>query len=67
MNPKDALILIEYIRKNKLNDNEASFINSIEHWAKTGGKLSGKQAVCLQGIYAKVTGGGQYERKEYIK
>lgn len=60
---KDKLILIEEINKFKkeLNDWEVSFINSIIDTEI----LSLKQSKCLEKIYAKVSGGGNFVKKEF--
>ncbi len=60
---KDKLILIEEIRKFKkeLNDWEQNFINSILDTEN----LSLKQAKCLEKIYSKCVGGGNFVKKEF--
>lgn len=55
---KDALILIDAIKKSKYNPNdwELNFLQSIE----TLDELTYKQSKCLENIYAKAFGGGRY-------
>ena len=63
----DAMILIDYIRNSRyqLNEWEAKFIRDMMFHRPT--RLTDKQAVALQGIYAKATGGSNYQKKEYIR
>ena len=60
---KDKLILINEIKKFKkeLNEWEQNFINSILDIEN----LSLKQAKCLEKIYAKCVGGGNFIKKEF--
>jgi len=64
MTHPEALTLIEYIRKTnyKPNDIEKSFMRNCElHY-----KVSSKQAAWLLKIYAKATGGSQFQKRSYI-
>lgn len=69
MIPKDTMILVEAIRatRSKLSEKENGFISTCVIAAKTNKLLSGKQAVWLQDIYGRVTGGGNYQPREFIK
>jgi hypothetical protein len=62
---QDALVLIDEIRKQKFKptDWEANFIQSIEMRKYD---LSQKQSLALNKIYEKATGGGNYQRRQYI-
>jgi hypothetical protein len=58
MQSNDAIILVAEIKKTpyserikKLSTREWDFINSIEHWAQSGRKLTSKQGWRLQEIY----------------
>lgn len=68
MTNKDAEILIDYIRKSnyKPNDWEDGFIEDMSCAVDCGRDLTHKQGKCLEGIYAKSTGGGQYCNRKYI-
>ena len=64
MTHPEALVLIDYINKSgaKLHDWERVFIGQVSaHY-----RVSNKQAAYLQKIYARVTGGGMFEKREYI-
>ena len=63
MTRKDALTLIEYIRKQSYtpNDWENNFLDNIEHFSPD--PLTYKQHLALENIYAKATGGGKYIRR----
>lgn len=69
MIPKHALELIQSIRSinEKLNPRDTGFIASVSIQAKQDRRLTDKQSKYLQDIYAKVTGGGQYQSREYIR
>ena len=64
MTHPEALVLIDYINKSraKLHDWERGLIGQV----KAHYHISNKQAVYLQKIYARVTGGGLFEKREYI-
>lgn len=69
MIPKDALILIDSIRATgkKLPPKDSGFISTVSIQAKQGRYLHPSQAKWLQDIYGKVTGGGDYQSKEFIR
>ena len=64
MTPHEARILGEEIKKLKPNlvEWEKGFLGNVYNYAK----ISNKQARILQEMYAKATGGGQYERRQYV-
>ena len=61
---KDAKILIAEIQKlnPKLNEWEQGFIKSIADCLC----ISNKQSQCLMNIYGKATGGGVYQKRQYV-
>lgn len=65
MTSRNALAIISEIRKlnPKLNNWEQGFIDDLEDM---GLSLSNKQENCLLKIYEKATGGGTYQRRQYI-
>lgn len=67
MKRKDAKILIDEILKSNYepNDWEENFLDSIANLPHQA-KLSARQSECLQKIYDKSTGGGDYQKKEII-
>lgn len=69
MIPKDAIILIDAIRETgkKLSTKDNGFIASVSIQAKQGRYLQPSQAKWLQDIYGKVTGGGDYQERQYIR
>ena len=64
---KDALILLDSIRNHSYKPNawESQFINSILAM-KPGALLTYKQTRALETIYAKATGGSQFQKRQYI-
>lgn len=68
MNNKDAAILIEEIDELEyaMNEWEESFMTGIRDWVDGGMDLSTKQGDCLQKIYGKASGGGDYQEREKI-
>lgn len=69
MIPKHSLELIQAIKTvgKNLSTKENGFLASVSIQAKQDRRLTDKQANYLQDIYAKVTGGGPYQDKEYIR
>lgn len=70
MIPKHAIQLIEATTaagNDKLNRREVGFIASVSIQAKQGRRLTDKQAKYLQDLYARASGGGQYQSKEYVR
>lgn len=68
MIPKNAITLIEAIKATgkRLPTLQNGFIATVSIQAKQGRYLTDKQAKYLQDIYARVTGGGDYQKKEFI-
>ncbi len=64
MTGQDVLAIVTEIKKlnPKLNDWEKGFLENILPHRK----ISHKQEQVLIDMYAKVTGGGQFQRKQYI-
>lgn len=64
---RDALMLIEAIKRHgyKPNGWEANFIRSIEVFQPE--TLTYKQTRTLEIIYAKASGGGQYQQRQRIR
>lgn len=63
---QDAIKVIEAIENENYepNDWEADFIEGItDRWTD----LTEKQTDCLNNIYAKATGGGKFQKREYFK
>lgn len=56
MTPQEALQLIEYIRKGKLDERWETFVSSMEQWAKCGGKITPAHAKRLNDLYCASTG-----------
>ncbi len=69
MIPKHALELIQAIKDTgkKLLPKDNGFLASVSIQAKQDRRLTDKQAQYLQDIYAKVTGGGTYQERQYIR
>lgn len=69
MIPRDALALINEINKfkNKLSKTETGFIASVSIQARSNRLLTQKQSKFLESLYAKATGGGVYQDKQYIR
>lgn len=67
MTHSEAQVLIDYIRKQKYNPNdwELNFMQSIEN--STFEKLTFKQTMALEKIYAKSTGGSAYQGRQRIR
>lgn len=68
MIPKHSLELIKAIKDTgaKLSTMEKGFIASVSIQSNQNRMLTDKQAKYLQDIYARVTGGGQHQPKEFI-
>ena len=68
MIPKHCLQLVEAIEATgkRLLPKDQSFLTSVTGQAKTGRRLTEKQAKYLQDIYAKTHGGGDYVTRERI-
>lgn len=66
MNKEQAKTVLEYIRQldYKPNPWENKFLIDMEEIQQA--KLSAKQSFALMNIYEKASGGGKYERKEFI-
>jgi len=65
---KDALTVVSEIKKlnPKLNTWENDFVSNIEKLANKGYSFSKSQLMTLMGIYGKATGGGIYQKRQYI-
>ena len=63
----EALILIDNIRQSKYKANqwESDFMTSIE-LRNPNQPITFKQMKCLLRVYERSTGGGKYQRKQYI-
>jgi hypothetical protein len=68
MIPKNAKILIEYIQSTDYGPSkwEKDFLHSIESQIETGRYLSDKQEETLMKIYEKSTGGGMYQKRQWL-
>jgi hypothetical protein len=68
MIPKNTLILVDAIRatKKKLTKDDEGLVSTCSIYARQNRLISDKQAKWLQDIYAKTTGGGQYENRQRI-
>lgn len=68
MIPKHALQLIEAIRSSgkKLTSKDNGFVASVSIQAKQDRLLTNTQAKYLQDVYAKTSGGGDYQSRGYI-
>ncbi len=67
-NNSNAKIMFIYIidLKPKFNDFENNFMKSVGERLSLGKEISFKQYSCLERVYAKYTGGSDYERRERI-
>lgn len=64
-----AIALINYIQdadQRKLVKWEKDYIVSLDKNVKLGWAVTPKQIKCLEEIYRKVTGGGQYAKRQYV-
>lgn len=68
MIPKHVMNYVEEIKKTgiKLSKTEAGLITSVSERAKQSRLITEYQARFLIDIYARVTGGGKYQKSEYI-
>lgn len=69
MNNSNAKIMFKYILdlNPKFTNKENDFMKSVGLRLGNGLEISFKQYRWLEGIYTKYSGGGLYQRKQYIK
>lgn len=69
MIPLHTKQLVDAIRatKAKLSKDDEGLVSTCSIFAGQNRKISDKQAKWLQDVYAKATGGGQYEERQRIR
>jgi len=67
MNPKDTLALLDAVQdlKFQATPKEEDFLQSVRYVTENDIEITNSQATWLQDIYAKASGGGEFQQRHY--